>query len=94
MDVYPFVISMDKYKAIVGGRHNLDMTFDYHISLVESPLPKVGVDITGNLDDIKIKPVKCRYSSEYKPAKRYEVSNRQMVLRESIRNSLRSTVKE
>ena len=30
VDVYPFTIVMDKYKAVVGGRHNLDMSFDYH----------------------------------------------------------------
>ena len=34
VDVYPFTIVMDKYKAVVGGRHNLDMSFDYHISLL------------------------------------------------------------
>ena len=37
IDVYPFLIVMDKYKAVIAGRHNLDMTFNYHVSVVDCP---------------------------------------------------------
>ncbi|HBQ84581.1 MAG TPA: hypothetical protein DD745_17160, partial [Bacteroidales bacterium] len=48
IDIYPFLIVMDKYKAVIGGRHNFDMSFDYHISVVDNPLPiKLGVDVKG-----------------------------------------------
>lgn len=56
IEVYPFVLTMDKYKAVVAGQHNTDMTFDYMISLLESPLPfRVGVKVSGNIDDLKFR---------------------------------------
>jgi hypothetical protein len=89
IDVYPFLIVMDRYKAIVAGRHNFDMSFDYHISLVDSPLPlKLGVDVKGTLDDMAIMPVRPRYAETYRPAARFAVANKQLELRELIRESL------
>ena len=89
IDVYPFLIVMDKYKGVVAGRHNLDMSFDYHISVVDSPLPlKFGIDISGNLDDLKYRLAKCRYAEFYRPAARGEVQNRQLELRRMIRDAL------
>lgn len=89
IDVYPFLIVMDKYKGVVAGRHNLDMSFDYHISVVDSPLPlKFGIDITGTLDDMKYRPAKCRYPEMYRPVARGSVKNSQLELRKLIRESL------
>ena len=54
--VYPFLLQIDRYKAAVGGTQGLDMNFNYHISVLKSPLPfKAGVNITGNLDKMKIR---------------------------------------
>ena len=62
IDVYPFLIAIDRYKAVVGGRHNLDMSFDYNISLVESPLPfRASVEVSGNLDDMKFRLARAKY---------------------------------
>jgi len=89
IDVYPFLIVMDKYKGMVAGRHNLDMSFDYHISVVDSPLPlKFGIDIRGTLDDLKYSLAKCRYAEFYRPVARGEVQNRQLELRRMIREAL------
>lgn len=93
--VYPFLIVMDKYKAVVDGRHNLDMNFDYHISLVDSPLPvQLGVDVKGNLDDMKIRPVKCKYANMYRPARRTEVDTKKLELRNMIYKALSDNVRE
>lgn len=95
VDVYPFIIVMDKYKAIVEGRHNLDMNFNYHISLIDSPLPlKLGVNVIGNLDDMKIRLAKPKYSNLYRPAYRNETETRKLELRNIIRQALVSNVKE
>ncbi len=52
IDIYPFLLVMDKYRAVIAGRHNFDLSYDYHISVVDSPLPlKLGVDVKGNEDD-------------------------------------------
>jgi len=89
IDVYPFLIVMDKYKGVVAGRHNMDMSFDYHISVVDSPLPiKFGIDISGTLDHLKYRLAKCRYAELYRPVARGEVQNRQLELRRMIREAL------
>jgi hypothetical protein len=89
IDIYPFLIVMDKYKGVVAGRHNMDMSFDYHISVVDSPLPlKFGIDISGTLDHLKYRLAKCRYAELYRPAARGEVQNRQLELRRMIRDAL------
>ncbi|MBW8326926.1 MAG: hypothetical protein K0M50_19335, partial [Prolixibacteraceae bacterium] len=95
IDIYPFLIVMDKYKGVVAGRHNMDMSFDYHISVVQSPLPfKLGIDITGTLDDLKYRLAKCRYAELYRPAARGEVQNRQLELRRMIREALTQKLAE
>ncbi|HZY25703.1 MAG TPA: AsmA-like C-terminal region-containing protein [Bacteroidales bacterium] len=95
IDIYPFLIVMDKYKAVVAGRHNLDMTFDYHVSVVDCPLPiKLGVDIKGNVDNLSYKLVKCRYAEYFRPTSRHEVETKQLELRKMIRQALAEKVKE
>jgi hypothetical protein len=95
IDVYPFLIVLDKYKAVIAGRHNFDMSFDYHISVVDSPLPiKLGIDIKGNEDDLSYRLAKCRYAEFYRPSSRHEVENKQLELRKLIRDALTQKVKE
>ncbi|GHT66945.1 outer membrane assembly protein [Bacteroidia bacterium] len=94
IELYPFVIAMDRYKVAVGGKHNLDMTFNYHASILESPLPKrLGVDISGNIAKPVIKLAPCRYESMFVPAKKGVVQSSQMEIREQIRKAL-TKVKE
>ena len=93
VDVYPFLLSIDKYKAVIGGRHNLDMTFDYNVALID-PLPiRIGLDITGNIDDLHYKLGACKYGNLFKPSKRNEVQQRTLELKQLINTSLRSNVK-
>ncbi len=95
IDVYPFLIVLDKYKAIVAGRHNFDLTYDYHISLVDSPLPiKLGIDVKGNANDMSYKLAKCRYAEYYRPTARHAVEAKQLELRKLIRETLTQKVKE
>jgi hypothetical protein len=95
IDVYPFLIVLDKYKAVVAGRHNFDLSFNYHISVVDSPLPiKLGVDIKGNMDDMEYKLAKCKYAEYYRPVSRHAVENKQLELRKMIREALTKKVKE
>ena len=92
VDIFPFMVSMDKYKVALGGRHNLDMTFNYHLSLL-SPL-RIGVDVSGNFDDLKIRPTKCKYAEDFRPVERQSVETQAMSFRELIRQSLVSTLKK
>ena len=95
VDVYPFLIVMDKYKAVIAGRHNFDMTFDYNVSVVDCPLPiKLGVDIKGNEDNLTYKLGPCRYAQYFRPTSRHEVENKRLELRKMIRQALAEKVKE
>jgi hypothetical protein len=95
IDIYPFLLVMDKYKAVIAGRHNFDMTFDYNVSVVDCPLPiKLGLDIKGNVDNLSYKLGKCRYAEYFRPTSRHEVQNKQLELRKMIRDALAEKVKE
>ena len=66
--VYPFIIQMDRYKAAVGGTQDLDMNFDYHISILKSPIPfKLGLNIRGNLDKMKFGLGRAKYKNAVTP---------------------------
>ena len=56
IDVYPTLITIDKYQAIVGGRHNLNMTFDYRLGLSNPWLfRRLGIIVKGSPDDMKFR---------------------------------------
>lgn len=79
--VYPFQVSIDRYKAAIGGEQGLDMNFKYHISILKSPLPfKAGVNISGNLDKMKIRVGKAKYKDDVTPAAIHKVDSTRMDL--------------
>ena len=94
IDIYPFIIVMDKYKAIIEGRHNLDMNFNYHISLIESPIPiKISVDILGNGDKLKFTRGKSKYSTNYIPVAQKALSERQLDIRKIIKTEMNNRIR-
>ena len=77
--VYPFLVEIDRYKAAVGGHQGLDMNFDYHISILKSPLPfKAGVNIRGNLDKMKFGIGKAKYKDAVTPTSVHKVDSTRM----------------
>ncbi|MGF1586615.1 MAG: hypothetical protein ACFCUM_14920 [Bacteroidales bacterium] len=95
IDVYPFLLVMDRYKVVVGGRHNFDLSFDYHISLVESPLPvRLGINIGGNMDEMQYGLASPRYAEFYRPRSRRAVESRQLEFRTMIREALLQNIRE
>ena len=74
--VYPFAVAMDRYRAAVGGTQDLDMNFDYHISILKSPIPfKRGLNITGNLDDMKFRLGRAKYKNLVTPVEIHKVDS-------------------
>ncbi|MFW5758018.1 MAG: AsmA family protein [Bacteroidota bacterium] len=95
IDIYPFLIVMDRYRAVVDGRHNLDMSFNYNISLVDSPLPvNLGINVKGTLDDMQYIPTAPKYGDLYRPARRGVVQAKKLELRQLIRESLKENLEE
>ena len=77
IEIFPMIVNIDRYKLAVGGIQNLDMTFEYHITVLQSPLPfKLGIDIKGDIDNFKFKVVKPRYKNVEKPAISKEFTDR------------------
>ena len=89
--VYPFCLSIDNYMVALGGNHYTNMNFDYHASLLK-PL-YIGVDVKGNLDDLSIKPAKCRYAQDFRPIIHKDVESQSAELRRIIAESLKKSVK-
>lgn len=92
VDVYPFLITMDKWMAAVGGQYKPYDKADqhnYHISLL-NPL-YLGVDVVTdpkNSDKLKIKLAKCKYAKDFKPVFTKVVDTQAMDIRKLIRSSL------
>ena len=94
IDLYPFLISMDKWQAVLSGRHNLDNSFNYHISLTDCPLPtRLGLDVKGTFDDLKFALVPCKYKALYKPDKQGATEKQTLALKKLISDSLKDNVK-
>ena len=91
--VYPFLVEIDRYKAAVGGEQGLDMNFNYHISILKSPLPfKAGVNISGNLDKMKFRIGKAKYKDAVTPAAVHRVDSTRMNMGNEIVNRFQRVV--
>ena len=91
IDIYPLCIQMDNYMVALGGRHNTDMTFDYDINVL-SPI-YLGVNVSGNIDDLQIKLAKCKFAQDFKPYWYQKVDNQSRELRERIKQSMEKNVR-
>lgn len=93
VDLYPFMISIGKYKAVASGRQNLDKTCSYHISVTDSPLPtRLGLDISGSLGNLKFALAPCKYKNLYRPERRSDTENMTLELKKKIAASLKDNV--
>jgi hypothetical protein len=101
VDVYPTRIKMDRYEAILSGRHNIDagLSCSYNISLVKCPLPiRLGVTISGPLEEIAEFPVRhikvgrAQYDKLYSPEKgkaEEAIMRRKNAILEAARSNVR-----
>jgi len=68
IEIFPFIMKMDRYTTAISGKQDMDMNLDYHISVLKSPIPmRMGINITGNLDDFKFKIGKALYKDTNLP---------------------------
>ncbi len=95
IDVYPFAVSMDRYSAMLYGRHNLDMSYDYNIAVLSPPvLSRLGVEIKGpDFDNMKFKVRRSRHKNMFKPEKRDYKEEKIAEIKKIISSSLKANVK-
>lgn len=95
IEVYPFLIVMDKYKAVITGKHYLDNRGNYHISIVDSPLPtRLGLNIEGKFDNLKYSLVPCKYPYLFRPQKQRAVEKRTLALKKLMSDALKANIKQ
>ncbi len=96
IDVYPFAVSMDKYSAMLYGRHNLDMSYDYNIAVLSpSILSRLAVEIKGpDFDNMKFKVRRSRHKNMFKPEKRDYKEEKIAEIKKIISNSLKENVRQ
>lgn len=86
LEVFPFILKVDRYTLAMSGVQNLDMSFRYHISVLDSPIPfRLGIDLYGdNFDDFKFKIGKAKYKSTDIPVFSNVIDQTRLNLKESI----------
>lgn len=83
--VYPFIIEIDRYRVGVGGRQDLDMNFNYHISVLKSPVPfKLGINVKGTPDKMKFGIGKALYKNSFTPVEIRKVDSARLNLGQQI----------
>lgn len=87
LEIFPFILEIDRYTLALSGLHNLDMSYRYHASIIHSPiLFKVGVDIYGpDFDNMKFKIGKPKYRNTSIPVFTTVIDETRFNLAESIR---------
>jgi len=88
LEVFPFVLDVDRYLLAASGIQHLDSSFDYHISVIRSPLLlKFGINAWGpDFSHVKIGLGKARYKSANVPVFTKQLETVQYSLLSSIHN--------
>lgn len=85
IDIFPFIMQMDRYQFALSGTQNLDLSFDYHISVLQSPIPfRLGVSVYGNTDNFKFKIGKAKYKNASLPVYTTLIDSTRLNLRSQI----------
>lgn len=88
VEIFPFVINIDRYILAASGIQNLDMSFKYHLSVIKSPiLFKIGINLEGkDFDHMKFKIGKAKYKNTKIPVFSSVINQSKINLVESIHN--------
>lgn len=87
LQIYPFLLGVDRYTLALYGQQKFDSNFDYHISIVDAPLPfRFGLNLLGNFDNWNYSIGRARYRNRKLP--------QVLPLVESIQNNLSSSIRD
>ena len=90
--IFPFQLTIDRYNVAVGGMQYLDMSFNYHITVLKSPIPfKLGLNISGTPDNMKIRPGKAKYKDLFSATREKKITNT-INLRKEMDERLRQSI--
>lgn len=87
LEVFPFLLGVDRYTLGLSGVQGFDQAFKYHISVIKSPLPfKFGININGHGGKWDFKLGRPKYKSTSIPLITPQVDTMQINLIASIKD--------
>ncbi|MBR5899751.1 MAG: hypothetical protein IKZ14_09845 [Muribaculaceae bacterium] len=94
LELFPFMFDIDRYRLGVMGHNDMAFNFDYHVSVLKSPLPfKFGLNASGNPDDMKIRVGKAKFKENMVTKSMAIVDTTRINLLNQIENVFRRGVK-
>lgn len=86
LEIFPFVLKLDRYTLALSGIQNLDMAFKHHVSLLRSPiLIRLGVDLSGpDYDRMRFRIGRAKYRNTNVPVFSDVIDETKEELMESI----------
>ncbi len=95
LEVFPFLLDIDRYLIAASGLQNFDQNFKYHLSAIKSPLPfKFGINLKGTFEDWKWRLGKTKYKSREIPLFDDQVNGLMLNLTNAIHNIFEKGVEQ
>jgi len=95
IELFPFIMSMDRYRTAISGEQNMDMHFKYHISVLKSPIPfRLGINIYGTPDDFHFRIGRAKYKNTNLPVYTHLIDTTRRNLSEYIANMYKRGIDE
>lgn len=87
LEIFPFVLKVDRYTFALDGIQNFDESFKYHVSVLRSPIPfRFGINMNGNFEKWKWKIGKAKFKNTRVPVFTAQLDTMRINLTESIHN--------
>ena len=88
LEVFPFILKVDRYTLGLSGLQNMDMSYKHHISVLRSPLLlRLGLNISGpDYDHMKFRLGKAQYRAKSVPSFSKAIDQTKEELKASIYN--------
>ena len=93
VEVFPFMLSSDRFRFALRGTQNFDKSMYYHVSVLKSPLLiKFGVNLYGTTDNWHFTLGRAKYRDGRLPSYARQLDTVQINLSKSIRDIFRRGV--
>lgn len=88
LEIFPFIIKLDRYTLGLSGIQNLDMSYKHHVSVLRSPLLiRLGLNLSGpDYDHMKFRLGRAQYRTKKIPSFTAVIDQTKNDLRYSIYN--------
>ena len=88
VEVFPFILKLDRYTLGLSGVQNMDMSYKHHISVLRSPIIiRLGLNMSGpDYDHMKFRIGKAKYKINKLPSFASVIDQTKEELKQSIYN--------